>query len=275
MTNSPKVEDHDRHSSPSTDSTKPNLKMVLGSHYFPKYNLKKPFGEDAHFICPEKQTLGVADGVGAWAKKGIDGGEYARQLMANSLAAVHNQPTGAVDPKRVLTEGYLNTKEQGSSTACILTLKTQEHLLLATNMGDSGFFLFRNNKLFFRSSVMQHSYNCPYQLKYDSKSDSPELAIDLTIPVMPGDFIVVGTDGLFDNLWPKEIEDILEWATTKLESVEPQHLAWTIGRVAYYNSSNKQKVSPFAEAARVAGRIHVGGKIDDITVVVAHIVSSS
>ena len=47
-------------------------KMDLGSYYIPKENKNKPKGEDAHFINKDCQTIGVADGVGGWAKRGID-----------------------------------------------------------------------------------------------------------------------------------------------------------------------------------------------------------
>ncbi|WRX12709.1 hypothetical protein QQP08_005196 [Theobroma cacao] len=36
-------------------------------------------------------NFGVADGVGGWAAKGVDAGEYARQLMANAIIAVYEE----------------------------------------------------------------------------------------------------------------------------------------------------------------------------------------
>jgi protein phosphatase PTC7 len=86
-----------------------SLKMVCGAAYFPKDNPLKPRGEEAYFLCEEKQAIGVADGVGGWAGKGIDASEYARELMNNAFMAVHRQPDGAVDPKAVLNEAFLNT----------------------------------------------------------------------------------------------------------------------------------------------------------------------
>ncbi|KAJ7948762.1 Protein phosphatase 2C family protein [Quillaja saponaria] len=270
ITKYPKLADD--HSFPSTYPAKQCLKMVAGSFYLPKDNPKKPQGEDAHFICLEKQTLGVADGVGGWAKKGIDGGEYARQLMKNSLIAVQNQPRGAVDLKKVLREGYLQTKAQGSSTACIITLNEQKRRLHAINVGDSGFILFRNNRFLYRSPAMQHRFNRPYQLGNSSTSDRPESAVVSTIWVMPGDIIIVGTDGLFDNMWPEEIEKVLDQRSSTKASMEPEELAWNIAKLALHNSLNRHSVSPFSNAARMAGKEHIGGKVDDITVVVAHIV---
>lgn len=96
--------------------------MVAGSYYIPKSDKLKPQGEDSHFICAEKETFGVADGVGGWAKKGVDAGKYARALMFNSELAVQHQPVGWVDPRKVLDEAFSKTEARGSSTACILTL---------------------------------------------------------------------------------------------------------------------------------------------------------
>ncbi|CAL2228079.1 unnamed protein product [Prunus armeniaca] len=49
----------------------------------------KPLGEDAHFICHDAQTIGVADGVGSWARKGVNAGEYARGLMNHTKKHSH------------------------------------------------------------------------------------------------------------------------------------------------------------------------------------------
>lgn len=65
------------------------LKMeVSGAFYIPKQNPSKPLGEDAYFLSPEYNAFGVADGVGGWAKHGVDAGRYARLLMRNSLNAI-------------------------------------------------------------------------------------------------------------------------------------------------------------------------------------------
>ncbi|MCD7459645.1 hypothetical protein HAX54_041562 [Datura stramonium] len=64
---------------PSSINGNFSTRMAVDSFYIPKYS-KGPIGEDAHFICIESETIGVADGVGGWAKKGIDSGKYLRQL---------------------------------------------------------------------------------------------------------------------------------------------------------------------------------------------------
>ncbi|KAK4721212.1 hypothetical protein R3W88_011445 [Solanum pinnatisectum] len=64
------------------------MKMAAGSFYLPKSN-KAPLEEDTHFICIEEKIIGVADGVDSWAKKGIDSGEYSRQLVRNAELSIH------------------------------------------------------------------------------------------------------------------------------------------------------------------------------------------
>lgn len=83
-------------------------------------------GDDAHFICAEKKTVGVADGVGGWSKHGIDAGEYARQLMSNAeYAVVNGEPNSKVDPRKVLDAAYSKTKVKGSSTVHSMHFNTR------------------------------------------------------------------------------------------------------------------------------------------------------
>jgi protein phosphatase PTC7 len=99
------------------------LKMVAGAFYIPKGTSGlKGKGDDALFICEEKQTIGVADGMGGWAAMGAYPGEYAPQLMANCLEAILVEPEGEVDLRRVLNQAFSNTKVKGASTACIMNL---------------------------------------------------------------------------------------------------------------------------------------------------------
>ncbi|CAK9179238.1 unnamed protein product [Ilex paraguariensis] len=250
-----------------TTSIERSLKMIAGAFYIPKDSKLKPLGEDAHFICAEEQTIGVADGVGGWARKGVDAGEYARKLLANAVYAVEDQPEGSVDLKKVLNEAFLNTEARGSSTACILTLKGD--CLHAVNVGDSGFVVIRGGKIIYQSPVQQHRFNSPYQL--GNTADSPSLAEEFEVVVEAGDIVVAGTDGLFDNLHPAEIEDVVSLCLRKRNM--PELLAWTMAKVARKKSLDEWTDSPFAMAAYDAGVEHLGGKYDDITVIVTYILS--
>ena len=101
------------------------LKLISGSCCLPHPDKEETGGEDAHFICPEEQAIGVADGVGGWADLGVDAGEYSRELMCNSVNAIKEEPKGSVDPFRVLEKAHSSTKARGSSTACIIALTDQ------------------------------------------------------------------------------------------------------------------------------------------------------
>lgn len=248
------------------DETKEGLGIVAGCWYIPKDDMKKPKGEDAYFISKEMQTIGVADGVGGWARKGVDAGIYARELMTKSVVALQLEPKGAINPKRVLLEAHSKTTSKGSSTACIITLKG--HTLFFANVGDSGFMVFRDNRLVYQSPTQQQYFNCPYQLGNGLKSDCPPLVYEGEVQVEDGDIVVAGTDGLLDNLYPYEIAEILQETQGK---PYPEQIAWTIAETALANSKDEEYDSPFEIAANLAGVDHIGGKYDDITVIVAHI----
>lgn len=82
----------------------------------------------------ETDYVGVADGVGGCAKKGIDAGEYARELMRNRFLFLvtdekYNNIEEIVDPKLALTEAFKLTNLEGSSTACLITLTPDVSML--------------------------------------------------------------------------------------------------------------------------------------------------
>ena len=94
----------------------------------------------------------------------------------------------------------------------------------------------------------------------------------LRIYVIPGDIVVAGTDGLFDNLHASEIEEVVNRGLD--EAHMPQQLACSIAKLALSTSLDSYAISPFTKAAWEVGLDFLGGKIDDITVVVAYIVSA-
>lgn len=101
------------------------LKLVSGACYLPHPEKEKTGGEDAHFICGDEQVIGVSDGVGGWADVGVNAGEYARELMSNSVKAIKEVPLADIDPLQVLEKAHAATNAMGSSTACIIALKNQ------------------------------------------------------------------------------------------------------------------------------------------------------
>lgn len=271
--NSPAEEQQVRGSSDSVADDKicvKPLKLVSGSCYLPHPDKEATGGEDAHFICAEEQALGVADGVGGWAELGIDAGYYSRELMSNSVNAIQDEPKGSIDPARVLEKAHTSTKSQGSSTACIIALTDQG--LHAINLGDSGFMVVREGHTVFRSPVQQHDFNFTYQLESGSNGDLPSSGQVFTVAVAPGDVIIAGTDGLFDNLYNNEITAIVVQAVRA--GTDPQVTAQKIAALARQRAQDKNRQTPFSTAAQDAGFRYYGGKLDDITVVVSYVAAS-
>lgn len=88
----------------------------------------------------------------------------------------------------------------------------------------------------------------------------------------PGDIIVSGTDGLFDNVFSHRTTKLV-WDAKKhgaLPGVAAQQLA----TFASARSMDPVYLSPFAKAAAQAGFFYRGGKVDDITVVVSYVTAA-
>lgn len=247
------------------------LKLLSGACYLPHPDKEATGGEDAHFICADEQAIGVADGVGGWAQMGVDAGYYARELMSHSVAAIQEEPRGAINLARVLDKAYLSTKARGSSTACILALSDQG--LHAVNLGDSGFLVVRDGCTILRSPVQQHDFNLTFQLESGGGSDLPSSAQVFNLQVAPGDVIIAGTDGLFDNLYNNEVTAVVVHAVRA--GLGPQITAQKIAALARQRAQDTHRQTPFSTAAQDAGFRYYGGKLDDITVVVSYVSSSN
>ena len=73
-------------------------------------------------------------------------------------------------------------------------------------LGDSGFIIFRVRdedstklKQIFRSKTQEHKPLLPYQC--GTGCDSPSVALEEEISVQMDDIIVMGSNGLFDNIF--------------------------------------------------------------------------
>jgi protein phosphatase PTC7 len=231
--------------------------------------------EDALFCHNGASVVGVADGVGGCRGDGVDAAEFSHGIMANAydeVAAASSSGRTVVCPSTLLERAYkktvASTRTPAASTALILSL-TGETLRWAY-VGDSAFAVFRGGRLVVRSQPQQHYFNCPFQLRAvggDSVSD----AAAGEFPVKEGDVVVAGTDGLFDNVFDGELEEIVRMGTAL--RCTPGKMAAAIARHAY-DMARSSRDSPFSVASREErGTNFTGGKQDDITVIVGFIVS--
>ncbi|KAJ6420038.1 hypothetical protein OIU84_030043 [Salix udensis] len=248
-----------------------NFKLLSGSCYLPHPDKEETGGEDAHFICEDEQAIGIADGVGGWADVGVNAGLFSRELMSHCVNAIQEECDGSIDPSRVLEKAHANMKARGSSTACIIALKSEG--LHAINLGDSGFMVVRDGCTIFESPVQQHGFNFTYQLESGNGGDLPSSGQVFTIPVAPGDVIIAGTDGLFDNLYNNEVTAVVVHAIRT--GLGPEATAQKIAALARQRALDTNRQTPFSTAAQDAGYRYYGGKLDDITVVVSYVTNSA
>jgi len=282
---------------------------------------KRNGGEDAAFICPASGMVGVADGVGGWAERGIDAGLYARNLLVNakkisetfhkslrspslsnarSPSPSNATPSSKSDPGpnsqhvpkldsnsdralnseqwtpsvssvlRVLIGAHQVTKDLGSSTVCLASFHGSH--MRSVNLGDSGFAVLRNRTMFFKSPAQQHSFNFPYQLGSGKDNDSPALADLYELELKAGDIVVLGTDGLFDNVFENDMITVLDEGRKK--GMPPQEAARNLALFAQELGSSSVIRSPFSIAAARDGYLFVGGKLDDTSVIVTYVSES-
>eukprot|EP00746_Dinoflagellata_sp_MGD_P164046 gnl/MRDRNA2_/MRDRNA2_92459_c0_seq1.p1 gnl/MRDRNA2_/MRDRNA2_92459_c0~~gnl/MRDRNA2_/MRDRNA2_92459_c0_seq1.p1 ORF type:complete len:406 (+),score=61.04 gnl/MRDRNA2_/MRDRNA2_92459_c0_seq1:107-1324(+) len=224
-------------------------------------------GEDAFFVSENGCVLGIADGVGGWSELGVDPGLYSKLLMQNAkVAADEMQDYNKTTPFQIMQIAHNKTDIQGSSTACVLVLQNDK--LHAANVGDSGFLVIREGSMIFQSPSQQHEFNYPFQLGGpESMSDTPDAADTFTIEVLPGDIIVTGSDGLWDNVYTDDIVRLVQMS--REEGKGPKKISSRLASYARKRGEDERYLSPFAHAALSLGAWYTGGKLDDIVVTVS------
>ncbi|CEO97044.1 unnamed protein product (mitochondrion) [Plasmodiophora brassicae] len=272
----------------------PRLSLEFGHALLPHPEKVRKGGEDAYFCNTFLNAFGVADGVGAWSTMGVDPAKFSRALMRYSEQAIadNDETLTPIQALRVAYDAVRQESIQGSCTAVVGVLRGS--CLHIANLGDSGVLVLtrkahgtavdhinedvellhpRQNaipptfRILYKTVDQLHRFNCPFQLGLES-SDAPEVASVSAHTLHPGDLVVAGTDGLWDNLFK---HDIVRLADT---TDDPQELAFVIATTAQRRSAKTRgpKATPFAVAAAEAGIIFEGGKLDDITVVVGRVV---
>lgn len=176
-------------------------------------------GEDAYFISEDATVMGVADGVSGWRESGVDPGEYSRTLMRVACEFFNSGQAYALDcateekARAALASAHQKTRMPGTSTACILALDAEQSAIAAANLGDSGFVVIRNGTVVFQTPSQMHYFDCPYQLgacpEFVEDTNYPSDAETYRFNVMPGDTIVMATDGLWDNCELEEIAQLI------------------------------------------------------------------
>ena len=237
-------------------------------------------GEDACFVLRDQGAFGVMDGVGGWADEGVDPAAYSNTFAERSAAAVL---LGASDPREVIRAAHERVKIVGSTTACVAILDGENGILKVGNLGDAGAMIARSDAAYFHTPSQQHEFNCPFQLgcvDFYPESDGADDAETFRVHVRPGDALVMGSDGLWDNVPHQEVAERV--GACVRGGKDAQETAEAIATLAFEHSVDETYDSPFTAEARnngydvewwerAKGKTLVGGKMDDIAVVVAFV----
>lgn len=247
-------------------SVSKTIKIEIGTKVLPHPEKISWGGEDAIFT--QGRTFGVFDGVSGAEKE--DGLPLYSVTLANEMKKSSGKKSLELENlrKNLLKAAELaDEKATGASTAVVASLG-EDGILKALNMGDSCLLLVRDGKVVAQSEDIVHYFDCPYQLA----AESPDRPIDgttLKTEVIPGDTIVMGSDGVFDNLTKDAICDIVK------EGSSAKAIANTISFESRRIGDDPTAITPYAKEAkniRDGGyedyKDGLGGKVDDISCVV-------
>ena len=282
-------------------NTPPSFTFHTGVVSIPHPDKAEKGGEDAFFV--QKHAMGVFDGVGGWASIGVDAGLYSKELARLTAAYVTHHGTNCI------VEALKNAAEQnhaiGTSTACVAAISNAH--LIGINLGDSGLLVIRDGQIIYQTTEQQHYFNCPYQIGTDSL-DTVDVGTSIDVPLRHGDWIIMGTDGLWDNVFAANVVELIrsEYSSEKSKPTTEKHednnqllkstessevstalsdcskndsgveeaqtISQKLAEMALKVANDERSNSPFAVNAQNAGHLFMGGKIDDITIISALVV---
>ncbi|KAG2584391.1 probable protein phosphatase 2C 1 isoform X2 [Panicum virgatum] len=249
--------------------------LSIGSHLIPHPRKAASGGEDAFFAnSDDSGVFAIADGVSGWAQKDVNPALFSRELMRNSSSFLKDEEVNG-DPQILLMKAHAATSSIRSATVIIAVLEKTGTLKIAS-VGDCGLKVIRKGQVMFSICPQEHYFDCPYQISSEAAGQTYQDALVCSVNLMDGDMIVSGSDGLFDNIFDQEIISIIS------ESSGVNEAAKALAELARKHSVDVTFDSPYSMEARsrnfdvpwwkkLLGAKLIGGKMDDITVVVAQV----
>jgi protein phosphatase PTC7 len=272
--------------------TKLKYKFNYGVVKLPHSSKRDKGGEDAYAV--HDGMLCVADGVGGWNESGVDPSKYSNELCRNVYSEfLRHGHKYYSQLKSIFAEACAKTFSVGSCTFVMCTLDLEKDYIHTLNLGDSGYMLIRGHQekithsnkalqkiiknekvesleILHKSEEQQHSFNFPFQV--GTEGDSPYDSHINTHLIKENDIIVLATDGLWDNLYENQILQILQPYYENSEVLRDiNSIAAKIAEICERFSINQKYKSPFSARS---GGLYLGGKPDDITIIVAQIVKN-
>ncbi|XP_038895710.1 probable protein phosphatase 2C 26 isoform X2 [Benincasa hispida] len=279
---------------PELDHVRSEMSLCVGTHLIPHPSKALTGGEDAFLVSNYSGgVIAVADGVSGWAEENVDPSLFPREFLANASDLVGNDDEYDVvieqvndDPRILLRKAHAATSATGSATVFpftgigrIVAMMERNGMLKIANVGDCGLKIIRKGQIIFSTSPQEHYFDCPYQLSSERIGQTFLDAMVSNVELIEGDILVMGSDGLFDNVFDHEI------VATAAKYVDVGEAAKALANLASSHSADKAFESPYSLEARskgydvpfwkkILGMKLTGGKLDDITVVVGQVVST-
>mmetsp|Transcript_20159 Transcript_20159/g.36506 ORF Transcript_20159/g.36506 Transcript_20159/m.36506 type:complete len:401 (-) Transcript_20159:126-1328(-) len=263
--------------------------------------------KDADATLASPMMLGVADGVSQLEDYGMDASALPHELLRSceELALYQLIPDQVVMPQdsyrgpiSLLKEAYEATESLGSTTILlgILDNSTRIHgklhpMVAVLTIGDCEMLIMRRSggrhaplQAVFHTEMQRIDghVQTPLQLARVDERVDPEFDEDIALEVIErgsavhcvsayeGDIIVLGSDGVFDNLFLDEVVDLCNAALPptggSFVATPPQRLQRLAERIV---EESHRKSSGGGHMDTPIGR---GGKMDDTSVVVGEVV---
>jgi len=294
----------EQHFSESFQRNKPlcfNAKSYQKTH-----PLKAKKGQkDADATLCSPMLVAVADGVSQIEDFGIDASELPNELLnaVEELAISQLLPGQETEeyagPITMVKDAYEATESLGSTTllTAVMDNSTKIHgklhpMIAVCSIGDCEILILRHGtdgqlQVVFHTEMQRIDGNAqsPLQLARVDESIDPEFDESIAIEVIErgsavhcvsafeGDIVIMGSDGVFDNLFPDEILEITQSMLPRKVGNRFQPIKRsTLGQIARRLVAESHAKTEPGENGYRESPIGKGGKIDDTSALVAQVV---
>jgi protein phosphatase PTC7 len=290
------------------ESYQKNKPLCFNAKAFQKtHPIKARKGQkDADATLCSPMLVAIADGVSQIEEFGIDASELPNELLneveelAVSQLIPGNETEEYCGPITMMRDAYEATESLGSTTVltAIMDNSTKIHgklhpMIAVCSIGDCEILILRRGSDGYLQSVfhteMQRidgNAQSPLQLaRVDDSVDpdfDPSIAVEVIergsavhcVSAFEGDIVILGSDGVFDNLFIDEIVGLVQSmlgqpeASKKFKAID-RHRLGGIAKRLVMEAHSKTERGPGGYRAAPIGP---GGKIDDTSCVVAQVV---
>lgn len=304
------LDEFHRHEQVLSEQYIKNKPLSFSGRAYQKQHPAKGNSTDADVTLVAPMLVGVADGVSQIEDFGIDPSELPRELLAACEELAIDQLVPGQEahkdvyrgPIPLMREAFESTEVLGSTTVLLAVLdnQTQIHgklhpMIAVMSVGDCEIMILRRVKS--RQSPLEMVFHTEMQridghaqtplqvARVDDRVD-PEFDEEMTIDVIErgsavhcvsayeGDIVVLGSDGVFDNLFRDEILDLVNQQlpppqSSRFQATPPEALSRIAQRVVNDCHSKTVRRQDGSYSETPIGR---GGKKDDTSCVVAEVV---